>query len=155
MNVNLLAERRIYAMPELAYRLALDPERFPPLFPGFGPIPALRRMALHGAPAVGTLRDVEDVDGVVMQERIDALEPDRRHAYTLSGLKPPLSLLVRRGAADWTFGICGEGVHVRWVYAFELTTPLAWPVAAPLLHVFMRTAMLRCLAAMAHVLETL
>lgn len=155
MNVNLLAERRIYAMPELAYRLALDPEKFPALFAGFGPIPALRRMALHGAPAVGTLRDVEDAAGVVMQERIDALEPDRRHAYTLSGLKPPLSLLVRRGAADWTFDVCGEGVHVRWTYAFELTTPLAWPLAAPLLQVFMRTAMRRCLDAMARTLETL
>jgi len=42
---------------------------------------------------------------------------------------------------------------VSWDYAFTLTSVFAWPLAAPLLHIFMRGAMRRCLAAMAHELE--
>jgi hypothetical protein len=42
---------------------------------------------------------------------------------------------------------------VTWDYAFTLTHALAWPIAAPLLHLFMRTAMQNCLDAMARELE--
>jgi len=41
---------------------------------------------------------------------------------------------------------------VIWRYRFELATPLAWPLAAPLLTIFMQGAMRRCLAAMAQAL---
>jgi len=154
LNIQLRTQRRIAASAEAAYALAIDAQRFPAVFTGYGPIPGLRRITLHGEPAVGTTRDVEDKAGVVMHERIDALEPGRRHAYTLSALKPPFAWLVRVGHADWTFTPAGNASDVVFSYAFELTSILAWPLAAPLLHVFMRGAMQRCLDGMARVLES-
>ena len=154
MNIFLRAERRIAASAEAVYALAIDAQRFPAVFTGYGPIPGLRRITLHAAPAVGTTRDVEDNAGVVMHERIDALEPARRHAYTLSGLKPPFAWLVRVGHADWTFAPAGDATDVVFSYDFELTSTLAWPLAAPLLRVFMRGAMQRCLDGMARVLQS-
>lgn len=153
MKILLHSERIIRAAPQAVYALSLDTSRFPTLFAGFGPIPGLRRITLHAPAAVGATRDVEDLAGVVMRERIDALEAGRRHAYTLSGLQPPLSWLVRTGAADWTFAPAGDGARVVWTYTFELTSPLAAPVAVPLLRIFMRGAMQRCLDAMGRELE--
>lgn len=154
MNVVLHAHRSIAAPAEAVYALSLDAERFPALFAGYGPIPGLRRIAPHGPAAVGSTRDVEDTSGVVLHERIDALEPGRRHAYTLSGMQPPLAWLAREGRADWRFAQTGAATQVDWYYDFALTSPLAWPVAAPLLRIFMRGAMQRCLDAMARSLES-
>jgi len=69
-------------------------------------------------------------------------------------MRPPLAWLAREGRADWRFAAVDAGTAVAWRYDFELTSPLAWPVAAPVLVGFMRTAMTRCLAAMAATLET-
>ncbi|HZP64751.1 MAG TPA: SRPBCC family protein [Rudaea sp.] len=149
MIVHLHTERLMHAAPEAVYALSLDPVRFPATFAGFGPIPGLRRITPHGPPEVGATRDVEDLGGVVMCERIEALEPGRRHAYALSGLKPPLSWLVREGRADWRFLPDAVGTRVTWSYAFELTSPVAAVLATPLLRVFMRGAMQRCLDVMA------
>ena len=153
MIIELDTECLMRATPEAAYALSLNSERFPALFTGYGPIPGLRRITPHAPSAVGATRDVEDLAGVVMQERIDALEPGRRHAYTLSGFKPPLSWLARTGKADWHFLPHADGTRVTWRYTFELTSPLAAPLAVPLLRVFMRGAMQRCLEAMARELN--
>lgn len=149
MHIDLQATAQFAAAPDAVFALAVDAERFPSLFRGFGPIPALRRITLHGPLAVGTTRDVEGADGAVMLETVTAFDPGRRHAYTLGRLRPPLSWLVRVGLADWTFAPRDGGTAVVWRYRFELASPLAWPIAAPLLHVFMRGAMRRCLHAMA------
>jgi len=149
MDIDVHAHLMLRVMPDAVFALATDAERFPALFRGFGPIPGLRRIRLHGPLAVGVTRDVEGEDGVVMLERVTALEPGRHHAYTLSRLRPPLSWLVRTGHADWRFTPEGDGTAVRWRYRFELTAPLVWPLAAPLLKFFMQGAMQRCLAAMA------
>ena len=118
-------------------------------FRGAGPIPALTRIAQLGEPAEGAERAVHSADGAVLRECITAFEPGARHAYALSGLKPPLAWLVRRGDADWRFVAEGDGTRVRWDYLFSLTTPLLWPIAAPLLKGFMQRAMRDCLAALA------
>ncbi|MBL0028332.1 MAG: SRPBCC family protein [Rhodanobacteraceae bacterium] len=152
MTIDLAARHTFSAAPAAVFALAVDGERFPVLFRGFGPIPGLRRITLHGPLAAGVTRDVEGEDGVVMLETVTALEPGRRHAYSLSRLRPPLSWLVRVGHADWTFSPEGDGAAVIWRYRFELATPLAWPLAAPLLTIFMQGAMRRCLAAMAQAL---
>lgn len=149
MHIDLQAKAHFSAAPDAVFALAVDSARFPSLFRGFGPIPALRRITLHGPLAVGVTRDVEGADGARMLETVTALDPGCRHAYTLSRLRPPLSWLVRVGQADWTFVPRGGGSDVVWRYRFELTSPLAWPIAAPLLRVFMQGAMRRCLTAMA------
>ncbi len=124
MNIFLRAERRIPAPAEAVYALSIDAQRFPAVFTGFGPIPGLGRITLHGEPAVGTTRDVEDNTGVVLHEHIDVLEPGRRHAYTLSGMQPPFAWLVRVGRADWTFTPAGKATDVVFSYTFELTRPV-------------------------------
>lgn len=149
MHVDVRAERFLPGPSDRAFGLSLDPLRFPALFRGFGPIPGLRRIHLHAPPGIGSTRDVEDETGVVMRERITAFDPPHHHAYVLDGLKPPLRWLAREGQADWRFHADGERTRVTWRYRFLLTSPLAWPLAAPLLKVFMQGAMRRCLDAMA------
>jgi len=153
MKIEICVARTLAAPPAAAFALALDASRFAATFTGCGPIPALRRITVHGAPAVGSTREVESSDGSLLTERITAFDPPRQHAYTLSGLQPPLAWLVSTGDADWTFADADGATRVNWRYAFTLTSALAWPLAAPLLHVFMRAAMRRCLDAMARVLE--
>ncbi|MEH6422552.1 SRPBCC family protein [Pseudomonas sp. CGJS7] len=157
MHLSLTAERRIAAAPEAVFALALDSERFPALFDGCGPIPGLKRITPLAPPAIGSLRALENRDGSKLMERITALEPPHRHAYVLSGMRPPLAWLAREGHAEWTFeaehGNGNDATRVVWRYDFELTSALAWPIAAPLLRGFMREAMQRCLERMAQVLE--
>lgn len=157
MRLSLTAERRIDAPPEAVFALALDSDRFPALFPGYGPIPALRRITALAPPAVGSLRALENSDGSRLMERITALEPPHLHEYTLSGLRPPLAWLAREGRAHWRFDPDRDdganATRVLWRYEFELTSPLAWPLAAPLLRGCMRAAMARCLERMAQTLE--
>lgn len=154
MQVDLLAERQLPATPAAAFALALDPARFPALFRGCGPVPALRAIRPHAPPAIGSTREVEDANGVTMTERITALDPPRRHAYTLSGFAPPLRWLAREAHADWRFDASSAGTRVAWRYRFMLTSLLAALVAAPLLRLFMQGAMRRCLDAMATELAT-
>ena len=71
----------------------------------------------------------------------------------LEGRAGEMAWLARNGDADWTFATAGTATRVIWDYAFTLTSVFAWPLAAPLLHIFMRGAMRRCLAAMAQELE--
>jgi uncharacterized protein YndB with AHSA1/START domain len=152
MQLLITAERTIDAPPLAVYALSLDAERFPALFRGFGPIPALRRITPHAPSAVGSTREVESSDGSRLTERITALDPGERHAYTLTGLRPPLAWLARAGHADWRFVPVEGGTYVTWAYRFELTSPLAWPLAWPVLQGGMRVAMQRCLDAMQLVL---
>ena len=153
MGIQLRVERTIRAPAAAVFALALDGARFPAMFRGCGPIPTLRRITAQSPAAVGSTRLVESSDGSILTERITVLDPPHRHAYTLSGLRPPLGWLARGGDATWTFVPTGEATRVSWSYAFALTSAFAWPPAALLLHVFMRGAMRRCLAAMARELE--
>lgn len=151
--IELSVARTIAAPVATVFAFALDAQRFPATFTGCGPIPALRRITALAPPAVGATREVESSDGSVLIERIDALDPPHHHAYTLSGLRPPLAWLVRSGAADWTFAEIDDATRVTWRYAFAATTAFALPLAWPLLQIAMRTAMRRCLEAMAKALE--
>lgn len=150
MQVHLSAEQHYADAPTGVFARSLDPLRFVAAFRGAGPIPALTKIELLGEPALGAERAVHSSDGAVLHERITAFEPGVRHAYELSGLRPPLAWLVRRGEADWRFEPMRDGgTQVRWDYVFTLTTPLAWPLAAPLLKLFMQRAMRDCLQALA------
>jgi hypothetical protein len=154
MDISVRVERTIRAAPPAVFALALDATRFPATFAGCGPIPALRRITPLAAPAVGSEREVESSDGSLLIEQITAFDPPRRHAYTLSGLRPPLAWLVRSGCADWHFSAVGDNeTCISWNYTFALTHALVWPIAAPLLRIFMGGAMRRCLGAMAHELQ--
>jgi hypothetical protein len=154
MDVLLHAERVLPCPVDAAFALAVDPVRFPALFAGFGPIPALRRIELHAPLAPGATRSVHSSDGSQLTERVIVHQPPQRHAYVLDGLRPPLRWQVRQGEADWRFTAVQGGTFVAWRYRFTLAHALVWPLAAPLLAVFMRGAMRRCLAAMADACAT-
>lgn len=155
MAVSLLAERFIRAPVDAVFALSVDPARFPALFTGFGPIPALVSITADAAPAVGSTRQLVSADRSRLTERIVAWEPPHRHGYVLSGFAVPMAWLVRAGTAEWTLEAREGGTAVRWTYDIELTSPLAWPVAAPLLTVCMQGAMVRCLDNLALALEAL
>lgn len=153
MQIELVEQRRVRASPHAAFALALDAERFPALFRGFGLIPGIRRITHHSPAAVGATRSLENEDGTQLREVITALDAPHRHAYTLSGMRPPFAWLVRAGHADWTFTADDAGCLVCWSYRFELASAWSWPLAGLLLRIFMRGAMRRCLAALAAALE--
>lgn len=153
MIISLQTERTLRAPIDAVFALALDPARFPATFTGCGPIPALRKITPHAPTAVGSTRSVKSSDNSTLQERVTAFEPPHLHAYVLSGMRPPLAWLAREGRAEWRFTTIGANTTIVWRYDFELTSALAWPIAAPVLSGLMRTAMARCLAAMATMLE--
>jgi len=151
MQIQVLAEHTFRAPAADVFALAVDPARFPPTFRGCGPVPAVRAIHLRSPLAVGALRELENSDGSRLTEQVTALQSPSHHAYTLTGLAPPLSWLVRAGHGDWTFTPVAEGTHVLWRYDWDLSSRLAWPLAWPLLQGFMRRAMRNCLRAMAEV----
>lgn len=153
MAVHLAADRRFDASIDAVFALSVDPQRFPATFVGMGPIPALTSITPDAPSAVGSTRQLVSADGSRLTERIVAWEPPRLHRYVLSGFGAPLAWLVRAGTAQWTLSERDGGTAVHWTYDFELTSPLVWPLAAPLLKVFMQGAMARCLERMAAVAE--
>src|SRR5688572_15193984 len=136
MAVHLLAQRPIDAPLDAVFALSVDPARFPSLFTGMGPIPALVSITPDTPPAVGSTRQLVSADKSRLTERIVAWDPPRLHRYVLEGFAAPLAWLVRAGTAEWRLEPRDGGTFVRWTYDFELTTPLAWPLAAPLLKIF-------------------
>ncbi|KFN42808.1 SRPBCC family protein [Arenimonas oryziterrae] len=155
MQIHLQAHRQIHAPATAAYALCIDAERFPSVFPGYGPISAVRAVVLDvDAPlAVGSTRRVYNADGSILSERVTALEAPSRHAYALTGFSAPFSWLVTLGEADWRITETAGVSDVTWRYTFTLTSPLAYPLCLPLLKLFMQGAMRRCLDAMAQALE--
>jgi uncharacterized protein YndB with AHSA1/START domain len=154
MAVHLSAARRIDAPIDAVFALSVDPQRFPAMFAGMGPIPALTSIAPDAPSAVGSTRQLTSADGSRLTERIVAWQPPHLHRYVLAGFGAPLAWLVRAGTAQWRLTSQDGATAVHWTYDFELSTPLAWPLAAPVLKVFMQGAMRRCLERMAAVLET-
>jgi len=60
-----------------------------------------------------------------------------RHSYGWTGgVKPPFSLLVRSGGGNWDFTETEGGTRIVWTYTFDLTSPLAYPLAMPILWLF-------------------
>lgn len=153
MHIECHAQREFPGTPAQAFALCIDAARFPLWFRGYGPIAAIERVEADGAPRVGGRRTVYNADGSVLHECITALDPPHCHAYTLSGFRAPFSWLVRHGAATWEIADSDGGTRVRWRYAFTLTSALAWPLAKPVLAIFMTGAMRLCLDNMARALS--
>lgn len=148
------AEQAIRCPPAAAFALLTDHRRFPRVFVGYGPIAAIAEVTLDSPLQVGSTRRVHNADGTVLTETITAHDPPHSHGYVLSGFSPPFSWLVRRGVSMWTVAATEAGVLVAWDYQFTLTSRWAWPLAAPLLRIFMVGAMRRCLRNMAALLDS-
>lgn len=148
MGIRLVARQRFAVPIAEVFALCTDAQRFPAVFPGYGPIPAIRRIVLDGPLAVGSRRQIHNSDGSILDETIHVLQPPLRHAYRLSGFRAPFAWLVRQGEADWQLQTDGDGCSVEWSYLFEPVSALARPFAGLLLRGFMQPAMQRCLGCM-------
>jgi len=146
MPVVLVAQHRFAHAVESIFELCT--ERFPQVFRGYGPIPAIREVVLLGPLAIGSEREIRNRDGSVLRERVTALQPPLHHAYTLSGFRAPFAWLVRSGAADWQLQPLQDATLLTWTYRFETTSALTRPLATALLRRCMQPAMQRCLHAM-------
>ena len=123
------------------FDFATSCQGFPRFIHALGPIPGIARAEMVGVPApkAGAERRIHMTDGSVVAEEVLAYDRPSRHRYRW--LEPPafpFSLIVRGGEGDWRFTAAGGGTMVEWVYAFELTSPLAWPLAAAVVVVFRR-----------------
>jgi ribosome-associated toxin RatA of RatAB toxin-antitoxin module len=114
-------------------------------FVGFGPIPGIRKATYEtvGEPRIGSKRRITKTDGTEHFEELVVFDRPRRHVSRITGLSPPFSWLVRYGEDDWKFMPSNSGTLIERTFAFELTNPLAALPAFPLLHLFMRFAVIR------------
>lgn len=111
-------------------------------FSGYGPIPGIREARYRGGmpPQLGAIREVIKTDGTVHVEEITRFERPVRHISRITGLSPPFSWLVRSGEDDWMFHREGGITRVTRTFSFELTSPLIYPVAVVVLHLFVNRA---------------
>lgn len=123
------------AVFERAFALA----EMPKLLRGWGPVPGVERAEMldPGEYAVGKIRRIHNTDGSSLDEEILAHEPPSAHSYRLYGnFRGLAKLLVTEGRGDWRFNELGESrTEVSWRYEFTLTSPLAWPLAVPMMKV--------------------
>jgi Polyketide cyclase / dehydrase and lipid transport len=115
-------------------------------FTGYGPIPGITRARYEtpGPPRLGAIRRIEKTDGTEHREEITLFQPPTRHTSRITGLTPPFSWLVREASDDWIFRAEGKALTVvERTFSFELTTPLAAPVAWLILQLFMKKAIAR------------
>jgi hypothetical protein len=135
------ASHVVGAPTEKVFDFAVASENLPRILRGLGPIPGITSIEmLDGAAlAPGARRRVRMSDGSDILEEVTALDRPRRHSYRwLNAPAAPFSLLVRRAEADWIFTASAQGTRIEWTYRFELTSPLAAPLAALVMILFKR-----------------
>jgi Polyketide cyclase / dehydrase and lipid transport len=148
MQVHASARIEIKCNVLRVFDYATDPATLAKVFVGYGAIPAITRAEMvDGAlPERGAKRLVVNSDGSQLIEEILAFDRPRQHSYRIvSGLRMPFSLLIRSGDGDWRFFEDKGSTEVRWDYAFELTSVVAWPAAAALMRLQFVHAMQRAL----------
>lgn len=141
----------VAAPKEVVFEYATNPKNFPKFFKGAGPIPAVTKIENTNGEETraGTIRKVTSSDGAVMMEEMIEFDPPEHQRYILkSGIKAPLSFLVKSGGGEWDFLKTKRGTMVIWRFHFELSSPVVYPIGALLVKVFFKTAMMRCLKGM-------
>jgi uncharacterized protein YndB with AHSA1/START domain len=119
---------------EQVFDAATDNRKLPRLMKKVGPIPGVTSVEMQGATdqpmAAGSRRRVTMSDGSIIGEEITVLSRPEAYAYRwLDRPAAPFNLLVRGAASDWKFSSAGGGTRIDWVYTFELTSALAYPLA--------------------------
>jgi uncharacterized protein YndB with AHSA1/START domain len=134
LYITLEAAIEIERPAEEVFDLAVDPQRLPAFLKKRGLIPGVEKAEMEGgvAPAAGTRRCVSMADGSTLVEEIVTLDRPSLHRYRWATRPPmPFALLIRGAEASWTLVPQAAGTRFEWRYRLELTTPLAYPVAAP------------------------
>jgi hypothetical protein len=134
MQLTVVEELQMRCPAEAVFDFATTPANLPQFLQKWGPIAGVTAAELQDG-----VRRVTLTDGVVLDEEILANERPSHHAYRWQGgLRPPFAWLVRTGSAEWTFRPDGAATTMVWSYVFELTSPLAAPLAALALVLFRR-----------------
>jgi uncharacterized protein YndB with AHSA1/START domain len=120
---------------EAVYDHATNAQGYAKVLLPAGIIPGITAVADLGS----SRRRVSLSDGSTIDEEVTVLERPRRYAYHwLTKPKAPFGWLIATGEAEWTFEPDGSGTRVRWGYVFTLTSPLAAPLAMPIIPLFRR-----------------
>lgn len=159
MRASTFAEVLVPGAIDDVFAYATDPRRISELFRGWGPIPAIEEMVVHGdgPTRVGTTRTIRNSDGTTLDEEVVEHSPPHRHAYRLFGnFQGLVKLMVREGRGSWTYSEerTADGhplTRVRWDYEFELRNPAWIVVAAPLMKVAFHRAQRGCLERLSEV----
>lgn len=133
------ASGRVPGGPEAVYARVVDPERFPELFRGFGPVPGIR--CISGSAQRRVLLE----DGSAIEERFQVMEPGRRLVYRASGFAPPLGWWCRQAHGEWLFRDAGGETDVTWDYRFQVDRWLQRRAVALAVAPFFRRAMADCM----------
>jgi hypothetical protein len=153
MRVSTFAELVVPGAIDDVFAYATDPKRIAELFRGWGPIPAIEAMIVHGEgpTTVGTTRTIRNSDGTTLDEEVIEHAPPHRHAYRLYGdFQGLVRMMVREGRGAWTYTQRDApggppATSVRWDYEFELRSPAWIIVAGPLMKIAFFRAQRRCL----------
>jgi len=146
MQLQTTAMVHIPYAPDEVFAYCMDPENLVASFEGGGPVPPIEHAEFVGGECkVGAVRRVRMGDGSVLTEEIVGHEPPARHRYSIVGFKAPLSFLATEGGSLWRFDATGKGTEVHWDATYELTSPIAYPIAALVVKRFVATAMQACL----------
>ena len=138
-NISTSASVLIPRPREEVFAVATDSTNAAELLRSRGPFAGVSKVELHEGQtlAKGARRRVIMTDGTVLDEVILDYNPPVRHRYGWTGgAKFPFSLLVRSGTGNWDFSEEEGGTRIVWTYTFGLTSPLAYPLAIPIVHLF-------------------
>ena len=139
MDISTSASVLVPRLREEVFAVATDSTNASQTLRPRGPFAGITNVELYEGHtlAKGTKRRVTMTDGTVLDEVILDYEPPVRHRYGWTGgAKFPFSLLVRSGTGSWDFTEEEGGTRIVWTYTFGLTSPLAYPLAIPIIWLF-------------------
>lgn len=110
-------------------------------FVGYGPIPGILEVRLEGELGVGGQLHVKNTDGSTHREQIEVFEPARCYQLRIGHFDSPMRLLTSHAIERLEFFSEGDGCRVERTFRFSLTSPLASPLALPLVRVFFARAL--------------
>jgi len=105
----------------------------------FGPVAGVQSAEFFEGHSLekGGHRRIRLTDGSELDELILEYAPSTLHSYRWTdGLKGPFAFLVRNGTGTWKFSEVQGGTQIDWGYEFELKSPLAYPLALPIMPLF-------------------
>ena len=124
---------------EEVFAFATDSTNAPQTIRSRGPFAGISKIEMYEGQSLakGSKRRIFMTDDSVLDETILEYDPPVNHRYAWTGgVTPPFSLLVRSGSGNWDFTETDGGTRIVWTYTFDLTSPLAYPLAIPIAWLF-------------------
>jgi uncharacterized protein YndB with AHSA1/START domain len=139
MQIRVRAEVFIARGTEAVFDFATAKDTLARFLGALGPIPGVTAVDIEGDGVLraGARRHLKMSDGSEMTETILEQERPRRHRYRWVTQPPfPFPLFISGAEAGWVFETIGSGTRLVWTYTFDLTSPVAYPIARLIAFVF-------------------